>query len=270
MKKLPGQKRFWARVLLLIFAGLALFNLCALLFREFKKEPPSVDYSLPPGPLIHPAALRQDGYAVVQTVPLTRSSTGPRGILEMWRDHDLLLYTYVDQMHPETIDPFAEVDTGKFKPAVLRLLSWDDRKEMDRVTLGLRLASINGEVDLYGDGRPVFQVDQFTRTDAYRETLTQLVEIRNGRLVLLPFTLEERKYPDSRLERAWEKVPVPGGKGLELLAFSADPVQGRRDGAMRLGYTRYFFDGKSWGRKIRTVIGKRRGKDTFPDRSLFP
>jgi hypothetical protein len=243
-------------------AVLLLFNLAVFILVNLEKADPASNVLSVPSPVIPVFTPGPGGYLVYQSFPLARDKNGIDGALEILLDKDLLSHGSFGMMAL-----FVRNDFHKFKPAVLRTLSTRG-KEIGRVTFSLPVASLQGALNIYGNGRPVFQVDQLVRTEAYIKTQTSMVELKKGRPMVLPLVLEESHYSSLAMGNQWKWVPARAGRGMDFLAFHSDAASKGNAGEMT--YTRFFFDGTKWWKREKKGIPKAQKNGAFPADLEFP
>lgn len=191
-------------------------------------------------------------YFVYQTVPLTRAKDGFDGKLEVLLDKKLEggkdIRRMAGEVGGEDID---DPNNGKWKIAVVRLV------DAGQVTKSLKtlfdsVASIQGRIDLYGDGRPVFRIDNWYQTDTNGSTYTDLIEIRGGKLAEIPAGLSEDYNPHLRMVDKWELTPSRSGKGMEILTLSLIQPDNEKE-EVDVTYSRCSFNGHDWVSKNKEV-----------------
>jgi hypothetical protein len=113
------------------------------------------------------------------------------------------------------------------------------------------VAFVQDRIDLYGDGRPVFRINNFYRTDTNSSTYTDLIEVRDGKLVKIA-GLSEDFNPHLRIVDDWKLVPSRSGKGMDILSLWLIQPDNDKEN-VDVTYTRTFFNGHEWASKSKEV-----------------
>ena len=225
-------------------------------------------------------SLKQTGinpkdYFVYRAIPVPDLGKGTEGKVEMLIDKKLENGKDAESM-AETVDG-NDVDDpkGDWKLAVIRLSDLNG-VETDKKLLDNAVAVFKDPIDLYGDGRLVYRVDERYKTETNDTTSTDMVEIANGKMRFLSMSpLTDSYNPHFHFMNNWKFAPARSGKGKDILVFETSQVNEEKSYDVEATYIRYFFDGKDWVKKDKDEKIQTNGdwetfSSRFPVDSFFP
>jgi hypothetical protein len=222
------------------------------------------------------------GYAVILRSPLSKTSNGIDGYLELRQDARLTPKLRALLWGTGNVDIDENRDLAIFKSepprnASIRIVD-QAGKVLEEQALERPLAKLR-TAKLYGDSRVTYllTVDYSAGFGSYSGPITNLAEVKGARLrwveALEAIGGSSRKISlmDS-LKTTWKFVDSPDGKGKQILLAQCRPdgsfVGGDQD--FKTKYARFYFDGTKWVVLERTVRGFTEFEQSFPSRRYFP
>ncbi len=226
---------------------------------------------------------RATQYAIAYRLPLTQTSSGVDGHLEVLQDSRLTLKLsgLVWGTGDTNLDDDPVLAIFKSEPPHNAVIQIVDRagkvleaKELERPLAKLRTAH------LYADSRLTYllTVDYSAGFGSYSGPITTLVEVKGGHLHWVESTevTTGKKGEISLMESlktTWKFVAAPDGKGKQILLAQcrpnwSAPLNGDQD--FRTTYARFYFDGSKWLVAERIVKGLSEFDQGFPSRRHFP